>query len=400
MKILVVSQCFFPDDFRINDIVDSLVKNGHSVRVLTGLPDYATSKVPPEYRFFQKRREIWHRAQIIRIPTVARRKGVFFRALNYFSFVFWGVFYAHFCRFDADIVFSYQTSPVLQALPAVSYKKRKRIPLFLYCFDLWPESLKAWNIQESHPLFRLMRRISRKIYNQCDTIAVTSKPFREYLKEVNSVPDKRIFYLPQHAEDLYSDIYGQYEENGCLDFLFAGNIGAVQNVDCIIRAASEIKAKGTYCIHIVGNGSECEKCMRLAKECGVDNHVIFHGKFPLSEMKRFYKLADCFLLTLRGGDFIGLTLPAKTQSYISTGKPVVAAVDGAAAELIREADCGECVPAGDIQGLAAAMTKIINTFEQYKEKGMNGRRYYEQNFTREIFIRSLTEMLERTINRN
>lgn len=394
MKILVVSQCFYPDDFRINDIVDSMVKEGHSVRVLTGLPDYAASKIPKGYRFFKKRRETWHGAEIVRVPTAARRSGVFFRALNYSSFVFWGFFYARFCRFKADVVFSYQTSPVLQAIPACTYRKRTGVPLVLYCCDLWPESLKAWNVQETGFLYRHILKLSRRIYGRCDKVAVTSRPFRGYLEDVDGVADDRIVYLPQHAEDLYSDICGQYEENGCIDFLFAGNIGAVQNVDCIIRAAAAIRTEKDYKIHIVGAGSEAEACIKLAKECGVDDHVVFHGKFPLNEMKRFYKTADCFLLTLRGGDFVGLTLPAKTQGYLSAGKPVAAAIDGAAAELINEAGCGECVPAGDAQGLALAMTKIIENFEPYRQKGLNGRRYYENYFTREIFMRRLNELFD------
>lgn len=398
MKILVVSQCFYPDDFRVNDIVDSLVREGHTVRVLTGLPDYATSRVPKDYRFFRKRRERWHGAEIVRMPTAARRRGVFFRAWNYVSFVFWGVLYARFCRFHADVVFSYQTSPVLQAIPACSYKKRTGVPLVLYCCDLWPESLKAWNVRETDFLFRRIRKISRRIYGACDTVAVTSRPFRGYLEKVDGVADGRIVYLPQHAEDLYADICGRYEENGCVDFLFAGNVGAVQDVGCLIRAAAAIRTDKAFRVHIVGGGSELEACRALAQDCGAADRVVFHGKFPQNEMRRFYKMADCFLLTLRGGDFIGRTLPGKTQGYLSAGKPVAAAIDGAAAELIGEADCGERVPAGDAAGLAGAMTKIIENMDAYRKKGLNGRRYYEEHFTKEIFMRSLDRLFDDAVS--
>lgn len=395
MNILVVSQCFYPDDFRINDIVDALVKEGHTVRVLTGLPDYAASRVPKEYRFFRRRRETWRGAAVIRVPTVSRRSGVIFRALNYVSFVFWGWLVVRFGKRDAEVVFSYQTSPVLQSVPAAAYRKRTGAPLVLYCCDLWPESLKAWNVGERHPLFRLMRRVSRRIYRQADTLAITSAPFREYLREVNGVEDDRIVYLPQHAEDLYADISGEYEENGCVDFLFAGNIGAVQNVDCILRAAALVKQKnpGFFRVHIVGSGSELENCRRLADELFLGDVVTFHGRFPQSEMKRFYKLADCFLLPLRGGDFIGMTLPAKAQGYLSAGKPILAAADGAAAGMIRDADCGEAAPAGDASGLAAAMERVIADPDGYRTKGRNGRRFFEQNYTKEIFMESLNRLL-------
>jgi glycosyltransferase involved in cell wall biosynthesis len=137
-----------------------------------------------------------------------------------------------------------------------------------------------------------------------------------------------------------------------------------------------------------------EECRHLTEELGVTDRVLFHGKFPLNEMKRFYKMADCFLLTLRGGDFIGMTLPGKTQGYMGVGKPIVAAIDGAAAQTIREADCGECVSAGDVQGLSENMIKIMENFDLYKEKGRNGRRYFEEHFTRGIFMRSLNDLLE------
>ena len=393
MKILIVSQHFFPDDFRVNDIARSLVENGHIVRVLTGLPDYATSRVPKEYRWFRKRREEWYGATVVRVPVVSRRRGVFFRALNYLSFMIGGFFYACFCRFHADAVLSYQTSPVLQAVPAVRYRRRFRVPLLLYCCDLWPESLKAWNIGEGHPLFRLMKRVSCRLYQQCDTVAVTSAPFREYLVNTHGIEQERIAYLPQHAEDLYSAVCGVYEENGCIDFLFAGNVGAVQDVSVILQAASHLKEDLPFRVHIVGAGTELQGCVALAGRLELSDRVVFHGKFPLEEMPRFYRMADCFLLTLRGGDFIGRTLPAKVQGYLSAGKPVLAAADGAVPDLIREADCGICVPAGDAQKLAQAMEAVIRDFPLYQEKGRRGRRYYEGHFTREIFLQRLDGLL-------
>lgn len=393
MRILIVSQYFRPDNFRINDIAAALAEEGHTVRVLTGLPDYATSRVPEEFSWFRRRKERWNGVDIVRVPIIARRDGKFFRALNYASFAVTGWLYAKFCKKQYDVVISYETSPIMQSIPAVAYKNRAKVPLLLYCCDIWPECLKAWNVAENSALFRSMYALSRWIYNEADLVPVTSRPFAAYLREVNAVPAEKIVYLPQHAEDIYADICGQYEDNGCVDFLFAGNIGAVQDVECIVRAAAFLPAETGWCIHIVGDGSQRAACEQLAAELGVGEHVLFHGKFPLAQMRRFYLLADCFLLTLRGDTAIGMTLPAKAQGYISAGKPIVAAINGAAADMIREADCGLCVPAGDAEQLAQAMREVLAQPALYRKKGQNGRQFYERNYTKTRFMQSLNGLL-------
>ncbi len=394
MNILVVSQFYYPDDFRINDVTKALAADGHRVLVVTGLPDYATGRVPKPYRFFRRRRETLDGVSVVRTPIVARRKGVFFRALNYLSFVISGSLYALFTRFRADVVFSCETSPVLQTLPAIVYQKRRRVPLVLYCCDIWPECLKVWNVRESDWLFRRMHTLSRYIYRQGDIVPISSPPFRAYLREVNGIPDDKMVELPQHAEDLYSGIAGQYEENGCADFLFAGNIGAAQQVDCLIRAVSLIQTERPFCVHIVGDGSERAACEELVEHFGLRGRVIFHGKHPLSEMEPFYRLADCFVLTMMGGGVGDATLPAKIQGYLSAGKPIVGAADGISARMIEEAGCGVCVPADDSVALAQAMTAVLERPAAFREMGLRGRRYYEANYTKEIFMKRLYAILE------
>lgn len=394
MNIVIVSQCFYPDNFRINSIAEELVQQGHSVTVITGLPDYTASVVPKEYRWFRRRKEQYRGIQVLRVPTIARRKGVIFRALNYGSFVLSASLYALFCGIKSvDAIFVNQTSPVLQAIPAIILKHRTNKKLVLYCSDLWPESLKAWNIRENSLFFHSILRISEKIYQACDTIAITSTPFREYLMETCGVNGIKIQYLPQHFEDLYEDICNEWTENGCIDFVFAGNIGSVQNIDCIIHAAELLPPDGNYKIHIIGNGSELDNCRTLVQQGGLQDKIVFYGRYPLEELKKFYKIADCFLLTLRGGDFIGQTLPAKTQGYLCAGRPVLGAIDGAAKAMIDEADCGECVSAGDYKALSEKMNFIINHFDLYRQKGLNGRRFYEEQFTKKKFMSTLINLI-------
>lgn len=394
MHIVVFSMMYSPDNFKINDIVLELIRQGHSVKVVTGLPDYATSHIPSEYRWLRKRHEKMHHYEVRRLPIIARRNGALFRALNYLSYVVSGSLYALFCRKKGtDAVFVYETSPVFQAIPALIFKKLARRPLTLYCCDVWPACIRAWNIQEDSFLYRFSLRASRYIYRRCDNVAVTSRPFIPYLRDVCGVDETRMTYLPQHAEDLYTDICGVYEEDRTTDFLFAGNVGAVQDVECIIKAAAHIPSDRSFLVHIVGAGSRLDACKKLAEELGVKDRVVFHGRHPLSRMPGYYKLADCMLLTLRGGDMIGETLPAKAQSYLSVGKPIVGAIDGAGREMIEESGCGECVSAGDDAGLAAAMQKVIDNPAFYREKGRQGRRFFEENYTKVLFMQRLLELL-------
>lgn len=394
LNIQIVSEFFYPDNFRINEIVPELVKRGHKVSVLTALPDYATGRVPEKYRGGKNREEEFCGARVRRVFTFERRTGVLHRALSYGSFLLNGAVYALFCKKQkCDAVFVYGTSPVFQLFPGIILSRRAKCPLVFYCCDLWPESLKAWNVQESSLLFRAVLWFSRWMYRRCDVVAVTSTPFRAYLENVGGVPEEKIVYLPQHFADMEGAPFA-YEENGRTDFLFAGNMGAVQNLDCVLRAVAKMHPDKPFHIHFVGDGSEKEALERLTKELRLEDKVTFHGRFPPAEMARFYAMADCFLLTLRGGDMIGSTLPSKAQGYLCAGKPIIGAIDGAGAELIREADCGIAVPAGDEKALAEAMTEMTERLEDYRKKGKNGRRFYEDHFTMNQFMQGLEALLE------
>ena len=398
MRVVIFSMMYAPDDFKINDIVLELVNRGHSVKVVTGLPDYATSHIPRQFRWFRGRHEKMPNYEVWRLPIIARRKGVFFRMLNYLSYVISGSIYALFCRKKGtDAVFVYETSPVFQAFPALIFKKLAKKPLTLYCLDVWPACVRAWNVKENGLFYKISLWASRFIYRRCDKVAVSSRPFIPYLRDVCGVKEETMCYLPQHAEDSFANICGAYKGDDCTDFLFAGNIGAVQDVETIIDAAALLPQDANFKVHIVGSGSRLEACQRLVKEHPLDEKIIFHGRHPQSQMPRYYKMADCMLLTLRGGDMIGETLPAKAQSYLSVGKPILGAIDGAGQEMIHEADCGECVASGDVKGLAEAMMKVIEHPDIYREKGANGRRFFEENYTKDLFMKRLLALLEEDV---
>ena len=368
LRILVVTQCFYPDIYAVNDIVEEMVKRGHKVTVLTGLPDYTTSKIPPEYRHGKRRHEHYKGADVYRVQTIARHHGPIWRSLNYLSFVVTGSLRAwtqDFTKTEAgfDVIYVWEVSPVTMAVPAIRLAKRYRKPLFLYCMDIWPECVKAMGITESNPAFPIIHAWSRLIYNACDHIAVSSKPFFAYLEQTNRVPLSRMSYLPQYADDalLLSDFTKQ--PDGHVDFLFIGNIGKAQKLDCLIRAMSVFREKkddssseaNKVTLHIVGGGSDEERIRELTQRLGLTDRIRFYGPKPAAEAAQYYKKADVCVLTLDGSTQIGDTLPGKLQTYMAAGKPVIAAANGATKEVIEESRCGICTPAGDDRALGEAL---------------------------------------------
>ena len=399
LKILIVSQHFFPDNFRINEIAEELVKESHQVTVITSLPDYATGKVPKDCRGLKNRKFMYNGVSVIRCFSVSRRSGVLFRALNYVTFCLSSTLKALFLKEKFDIVMCYQTSPVLMANAARAAAKKQKIPFLLYCLDLWPESIKAWHVGESNPLFKIMHRYSKGIYNSADKVAVTSRPFIDYLCDVNNVDRDKTVYLPQHSENMNLSIKTLKESSKDSDIVFAfgGNIGSVQNVDCIIKAVNEIKDIQNFRVEIYGDGSEYENCLKLAQDLNVGEKIKFFGRVDKASLWKAYDNVDAFILTLKSEGVIGQTVPAKLQEYMSGERPVFASIDGAAAEIINESGCGVCVRSGDYRGLSEKMADFIQNPQNYSNCGKNGKDYFENHFTIEQFIKSLGLIIDEAL---
>lgn len=392
MKILVVCQYYYPEQFRINDICEQLVQDGHSVTVLTGLPNYPMGKILNEYRRGRKRKETINGVKVLRCFEIGRKSGVVGMALNYASYMLSASVKALFLKKDFDIIFVYQLSPVFMVLPGVVLKKRSSKPLYLYCCDIWPESLKNYISDENSFIYKAVGKFSSYLYSQCDAIAVTSKPFIEYFNKSHSIPIERITYNPQHAEDIYLGMDFSSEDD-VSDFVFMGNIGIAQDIDCILDAVEKIKDIPKFKVHFVGDGSYLETSKESVRQKGLDEIVVFHGRHPFEKMPDFYRLADACLLTLKDDNLVGLTMPSKLQGYMAAGKTVIGAINGAAQEVISESKCGVCVNASDSDALAEAMKDFIQNPDKYKKCGENGRSYFKSHFTKEIYMKKLEKIL-------
>ena len=391
MNILVICQYYYPEPFRISDICEGMVKRGHSVTVITGEPNYPEGFIYKGYENHSRTDEIINGVTIHRCPIIPRKTGVLYRFLNYFSYPYKAKKYIKNLMTSEnkpfDVVFVNQLSPVMMAEPGITYGKKYRIPIVMYCLDIWPESLVAGGIRRSSPIYGLFHRISKRIYKSVDKILITSKLFRGYLEEQFAIDDKVIKYLPQYAEGLFEPLAPK-GETGFTDLVFAGNIGEVQSIDTIIKAADKLKNEKIR-FHIVGGGTDLGRLKRTAEHM---KNVTFYGRRPLEEMPYFYSLADAMLVTLKADPILSLTLPGKVQSYMAVGKPIIGAIDGETSGVIKEAQCGFCGKADDAEELANNIMKFVA--DKNKEiYGYNARKYYDKYFDRSIFMDKLEKEL-------
>lgn len=393
MNILIVCQYYYPEQFLINQIAPELVRRGHKVTVLTGLPNYPTGIVPDEYKHGKHRKEIIDEVEVIRCQEHGRKGGLVHLFLNYLSFIYYGIKATKSLSFSYDIVFCYQLSPITMLKPAIAYKKMYGVPIFNYCLDLWPESVQAY-LSAKNPLYKLVSLYCKKLYQACDRIAVTSQPFIDYLHVVNGISKEKLCYIPQHADGSMLNMDLSRENTGVIKFLFAGNLGKGQKIETIIKAVAFLKNRKDFEVHMVGDGTMRLNLEALAHNLGVSDKLIFHGTQKREDMPKFYAMADALLITLRGNNAVGDTMPGKLQTYMTTGKPILGAINGAAKIVIEESKCGSCVKAEDAKGLAEIMEDFIKNPEKYSSCGQNAKFYFQKHFTFSIFMDSLEKELK------
>ena len=396
-KILVVCQHYYPENFQITPICEQLVKDGYDVTILTGLPNYPTGIVPDEYKKGH-RDEIINGVHVVRGYEIGRRKGPLWLAINYVSFTLSFLHKVNVLSGDFDIVLVYQLSPVLMALPGIKYANKHKVPLMIYCCDLWPESMKMYIKNEKNILFRIMKRMSQKVYSRADVLAVQSKSFIDYMEQTHGIKRDKMIYMPAFADETYLETDFTSDDN-LVDFVFLGNLGIAQNLISVLEAVNKIKDVPNFKVHFVGDGSCLGQMKEFVNNNGLEDIVQFYGRRPVEEMPKFYKLADACLVSLKADNATGLTLPSKVQGYMAAGLPIIGMIDGSAQEVIAEAKCGLCVNAGDVDGFARVMKNFIENKEEYRDFGLNGRKYFKDNFNKRKLLDSSEKSIDNLIER-
>lgn len=402
MHLLIVSQYYWPESFRINDIAEELVARGHQVTVLTGMPNYPQGVRYPGYGIFKPHQENHNGVNIHRVPIIARgtrgHKGLL---VNYLSYVVSATALSLWrCRDQYDVILVYGLSPITQALPAIWLKFFKRIPLVLNVQDLWPESVQAVGALKSPRLQRWLASLVSFIYRRCDWLLLQSRAFSAKVIQYAADP-QRIEYWPNMADDAsleLQDAEVKFSVPAGFRIMFAGNIGEAQDFPTILAAAKILQQTADIHFVIVGDGSKRAWAESQVVEQGLTQSVHFIGKFPYEQMPHLYAQADALLVTLRPEPIFAMTVPSKVQSYLSSGKPIVAALDGEGAAVIQEAQAGAVGPAGD----AAALVENIRSLytmspENRRQLGLNGCSYFLANYTRAIVVDQLEARLRALI---
>lgn len=387
MRLLIVTNHFYPESFRVNDIAFDRAQRGDDVTVLTGIPDYPEGHFHKGYSLFKKRVEHVNGVKVVHVPLIPRGDGSKIRmVLNYassiFFFFFYGWYQALFHKYDA--VFVHDTSPAFISLPAVTVSKVQKIPLYHWILDMWPESLTAGGIQGGE-FYTYIHKMMKRIYKRDTEILITSHGSKPLLVE-RGVTVEKITYLPNWNDDAISstdDSVLPPLPDGFI-IMFAGNLGFAQNMENLLAAVNELKEEKDIHWVFVGDGRKKPWMDEYVKENNLEETVHLLGRYPIETMGAFFKKADVMLVALNDVLIFNLVLPAKVQAYMAAGKPILANLCGEGADIVKVANCGWSVPSNEYKVLAAKVREIAKLDKkELAVLGQNARNYYEQNFTRE-----------------
>lgn len=404
MKVLIVSQYFWPESFRINEVARDLKQLGHEVEVLTGKPNYPEGVFYSGYRGTTLMKELWNGIPIHRLPMVARGQHHKFKLiLNYLSFIVSGLLFGPFLlrKKQFDVIFVYAPSPIFQVIPASFIGWLKKAPVVLWVQDLWPQSVSATGHIESKLAFKILEKAVAFAYRHTDLIVAQSEAFIPQIKRLNP-SNLPVEYLPNSVDDSF--LYPAPEHHVSIkpletgfNVVFAGNIGSAQAIETIVDAAEKLKLNAEIKIVILGRGSKLDWLKTQMSSRNLNN-IVLAGQHPLEAMPHLLRQASALLVTLAKQPIFELTIPSKIQAYLASGKPVIACMDGEGARVIQEANAGLTVAAENADLLAAAIMQLYETNQNDLEHmGLNGQNYFKMHFQHHLVMNSLISYLQEAV---
>ena len=395
--ILVISQYFYPEPFRINDMCVELVKRGYKVTVLTGIPNYPQGEYYEGYSLTRKRTEEWNGIRIVRIPLMARGKSSIGLICNYLSFAASGYIWKSLSKIKVDYVFSFEVSPMTQALIGCWYARKHQVPHYLYVQDLWPENVITVTGISNPIVIKPIDKMVDYIYKNTDEIFATSPSFVEAIcNRKRSVSHSKVHYWPQYAEDFYKPMektsVEEIPEDDSFKVIFTGNIGTAQGLQILPQTAEILREENVKFV-IVGDGRYLDEFKQEIQKRNVQDKFIMIARQPAERIPELLAACDAAFLSFQNDELWTKTIPAKLQSYMACGMPIIASAEGETERIITEAGCGVCSAIGDVDKLSENI--IIMTKDDLNKMRHNSRKYFERNFEKQ----ELMDQIEQYFNR-
>lgn len=402
MNILIISQYFWPENFKINDIAERLNKENFNLTVLTSYPSYPNKNHYSSFDTNKKKPEKFKEINIIRIPSIRRKVGYFNLSLNYISFIISSIFYCLYKlrKKNFDLLFVFQTSPATVLIPAVLLSKINKVPVMVWILDLWPETLKAMGIIKNLFLYNFLNYFFTYLYSRCDVILCQSKSIKNIInKKTNS---KKGVFFPSWAEDVF---YKNKKKNLKLNvfnkkifkIIYSGNIGKAQDFSTIIEAAKELKENSIEIRWLFfGSGSFLKNLEKLVDIENLTNEIKFYGSYDLEYMPSLYKNADALIVSLSSNEISSITIPGKVQTYMTAGKPIIGILDGEAKTIIKNAKCGFVSKPGNSKDLARKIKRLYFKTKTYRNRlGLNAKAFSRKNYNKNNILNLLTDLVIR-----
>lgn len=391
MKILLVTQFYYPERFSTSDIAEELVKQGNEVTVLTGKPNYGYGYILSEYK--KVKEEHINGVRVLRVKLQPRKHSRISIIRNYLSFHRNAKRYVRKLDSDFDVVLSISLSPVISIAPAIKYAKKHYVPHVLYCQDLWPESTVVTNaVRKGSLVYRVLYRWSKKLYEKCDEIVISSPSFKSYFNEVLCITDKKfpVVYQPilNSKEQLEPIVYEKKH-----NFVYAGNIGTLQLTNELVEAMKLLKRDDAK-LYLMGMGTNLNKIKKQIAEEHLEDKVEYAGALPIEKAERYYKNADTLIVSLKDQGTVGKTIPNKAIQYMKYGRPLVGVIKGDAKALLEKAG-GTLFSDENPQQIADIFAQICNISEKEKARlGENNARYFNEYLTAEKLTNQLLGILK------
>lgn len=401
MKLLIVTQYFWPENMRINELAKDFSEKGYDVTVLTGKPNYPGGKVFEEYQKNPQDFQNYYGAKIVRVPMIRRGNSRIMLTINYISFFMSGSIIGLFKlrKHKFNNIFVFASSPIMSAIPAIVIGKVKKTPVFIWILDLWPESLEAVGVIKNKFLLKLVGLVVSWIYNRADYLLLQSKSFVDSVRIhcTKKIDENRLIYFPSWAEGIFDSAIEnkseliQYDCNQ-LTIVFAGNIGEAQDFPTIVDSMVLLKGKLPLRWVIAGEG-RMFNWLKCQIELNKLDNVLILGRQPIEYMPALFASADALLVTLKKNEIFSKTIPGKIQAYLASGKPILGVIDGESAKIINNASAGFASNSGDAESFSKNIIKFSRmTLEERSQMGKNGKDYYQIHFSKDMVYNNLEEL--------